>query len=1319
MKRIVRDKKKASALILGLSFIAAGASFAIPSLAWLAKAQTTAKLDGLEGEAHGSYFNGGDGSADHPFEIDNARQLYYFNWLQDLGYFNAPNDDKSGIDQTYFILTSDIDASGYVLPPAGTKEYPFVGSFDGNGKTISNVTITNNYADLRNPPVGAEEDSTGILSQAEIVGFFGVVGSTTSESEVNGYSYDSSALEIRNLGLSGAAIESASSNTLVGLAAGYVNGTLSGVGVDSSSIATRESARAITDISGVESISEYSLVGYATEEYRSSTQVSDETMSMPQITNPNTDHGSTNWGGSVDMEQMYNDLQSERDDSSISSDVYYVSSETVDVDPDGNEGDPYNIQYSSNRAGRGDYYFKNGERKDSDGNVIASYGLTYQSTSDDYIYIYGKPSTTPTSSDAKRTVNRNIYSYATAIGKNGNYLCVSVDGALTNSTDLSTASGWAMPDDIESGYLSTTVNKTTYYLNLSGTSALSISKTASTVWTYDAANGSVYCSDNSNAYYLDYSTTSGWTVSTYSIDGYYLVIKDASSNVYVGYDSSKSSLQASNTPSKSNYAWNYSNNGYQPLDSSVYLSASASWSSSASVVLTSSTSNWFTSYGRFNLDGAASDGTGTGKMKASLSGRRAGDYYLYYGGSSFSATTTSSNGHTFVVSKVIEGGKKIGLSFSDATEADKIVKKEMVERDTSYYMNQTYIPLAYSYDDSNNINGVSQMNTGYLVGGANYVNGTDYAGDIRIAEAYTLSQLYTSFNQSSSSWGGGSSGTYSSANAQVLTRSTKKNTDGTYTDNGWTRIKDSYNSSNINSYSSSLRSSFSTYVDSSIFSRYDNARRNLQYTIFDSYDNASKNSSTSLYGLHFMNAAISTDHLAKVGKAVVYDEAAEAKYHEALKKYLNKETDVMPSQEGSEYYNYEVPEDSIDFNLATEGFINFFGATYYVNNSYGTNNSFFSLNKIERDSNQKITSIKEIKQIYANTGDDKDETPYVYSYDGSVPSNSDSNHLVFDVTWISTNSTIVTYCLYYFEIPVNPGEYALGSVSGKQGSYLLYLDIGTAAADYDSVTIEEKTTSKIIKQSYPKGVDFTSSFANLPSLTGGNSACVAILVAPAKKIDYDYEGATLTVGGPVSSLETVFKNDGITVSGKEGTIAQTSDSPLIITMERTTIQTFTSSNNTLSLAYQATWTITGASSGDEIQLYFLSDSATWKTTTSSLCNVSTSGLVTVTGSGSLSITAEGAGTEAASSDWEGPTPITKEETFGELKLSITGGSASVEYVYDEDNKTYKVTVHSDVDVSVKVISVPSDSDYKIVVNGTEVTAKDQTFTVEANSSSSN
>ena len=51
-----------------------------------------------------------------------------------------------------------------------------------------------------------------------------------------------------------------------------------------------------------------------------------------------------------------------------------------------------------------------------------------------------------------------------------------------------------------------------------------------------------------------------------------------------------------------------------------------------------------------------------------------------------------------------------------------------------------------------------------------------------------------------------------------------------------------------------------------------------------------------------------------------------------------------------DYYNYQVPTNCINFHLAEQGFINFFAGTYFKDND-----SFFSLHKIERDANDKIT----------------------------------------------------------------------------------------------------------------------------------------------------------------------------------------------------------------------------------------------------------------------------------------------------------------------------------------------------------------------------
>lgn len=735
MKGFLRDKKKKAAFFFGLSFLTSAGIFAFPSLAWLSKAQTNAALSGIGGKGSGSYFNGGDGSQESPFEIDNARQLYYFNWLQDLGVFNSPKDDGTGIDQTYFILTSDIDASGYSLPPAGTEEYPFVGNFDGQGHKISNVKITNSLSSLTNVPTRAQEDESesDILKQAQIVGFFGVIGSTGESNEVNGYSYDSSANEIKNLGFASLSIVSASSSTLVGLAAGYVNGKLSGVGVNSSSIATKESASPISDIKGVKNISEYSLVGYATEEYMAKTRVSDETISMPQIENPNTSHGSTNWGGSVNMKQMYADLESERDDTqNISKDVYCITSQYVDVDPEGNQSAPYNkttSTSSSDRPKRGSYYFRNGERKDGDGNVLASYGFTYKSTSSDgYIYIYGKPDTTPTYSSSTLTTYYNNYAYMPTIGKNNHFLSLSDDLQIVDGTDSSNAQGWVIPSSGTSGNISTTVGETTYYLTCSS-GVLSVSTSASTSWAYDSETGNVYTqqSTGSNAYYfLDYED--GWTTKETEITSY-LVIKDITQgNVYVGYSSAESAPVSSSSYNSTTFAWQYdsSNKCYCPIsNTSAYLGLKRSgglWSTSTTPIITTqapSSGGFFsTTYARLSPSNVSSDGTSAGTY---LSGSASSStYYLTYSSSSFSMTSSMGSGHTFSIEKIIEGAPETSLTMGQS-------KLKYIASTTSsssgaapYELNQTYIPLTYSYQDEDKketITGVSNMNTGYLVGG--------------------------------------------------------------------------------------------------------------------------------------------------------------------------------------------------------------------------------------------------------------------------------------------------------------------------------------------------------------------------------------------------------------------------------------------------------------------------------------------------------------------------------------------------------------------------------------------------------------------------
>mgnify|MGYP000966059192 FL=1 len=93
-------------------------------------------------------FAGGDGSVDYPYQVATAEQL---------------NNVRYHLDQ-HFIQTEEINLN--VAPynedagwePIGSNSSPFTGTFDGNGKTISNLTIDRSTTDY--------------------VGLFGVTGDT-------------------------------------------------------------------------------------------------------------------------------------------------------------------------------------------------------------------------------------------------------------------------------------------------------------------------------------------------------------------------------------------------------------------------------------------------------------------------------------------------------------------------------------------------------------------------------------------------------------------------------------------------------------------------------------------------------------------------------------------------------------------------------------------------------------------------------------------------------------------------------------------------------------------------------------------------------------------------------------------------------------------------------------------------------------------------------------------------------------------------------------------------------------------------------------
>lgn len=290
------------------------------------------------GSAKASYFGGGDGSSEeNAYVISSSTHFYNLAWLQYLGYFNAAGGANNGRLQSYFKLTKNIDMSelqrnGTVsaLPPIGTEQYPFIGNFNGNGHKIDNVFVSNLMSDLivrpttyktatddNNNEVLAVYGTAGTTTKAvNIVGLFGVTGDYGVSADAKGVVSGSNeytnkfkdslslptaatasgadevyygVMKVGNLYTDNLSVKSASSKTLVGLAAGYASASLSNVGVYRCSITVNAGATGLSDSAP---FSNYSLLG----------DYNDAVITWDEKPSSGGGGGSGNdWGGSIDF----------------------------------------------------------------------------------------------------------------------------------------------------------------------------------------------------------------------------------------------------------------------------------------------------------------------------------------------------------------------------------------------------------------------------------------------------------------------------------------------------------------------------------------------------------------------------------------------------------------------------------------------------------------------------------------------------------------------------------------------------------------------------------------------------------------------------------------------------------------------------------------------------------------------------------------------------------------------------------------------------------------------------------------------------------
>lgn len=1141
------SKKK---LILGLSMVMAllGSVFSTVALSVAWFATKTDFTPGWNGGSDGAYFAYGNGKQrnqeverDQPYGITSPRHLYNLAWLQYLGFFNKLDDGS--YSTYYFELANDIDMTGWAIPPIGTTDNPFLGNFSGNGHTITGLEISNDLTDFNQKPFGITESD--FPNRINILGLFGVVGSY--QDGQNGM-YDTSANQITNTAISNLVVDSHSTTSLVGLAAGYVNGELSGVAVNDSYLdLTHSGGAAITSITS--NISDYSLIGYAKQDRFLDTLTSTSIqMDDPTISNPYVSAGGDEWGGSIPMKEMYTALNAKKERVQKFS-ASYTSFEEQErsLDIQGNVISDYQMIPSAkvvstftegNTSHNRVYYYDGIDYGTSDaGDSVITGSYTFGSNqninniaNDNYVGLLGDNLMHQYNYVFQSDTHQDrvgFYLYDTTPGATKNFFTYT-GTEVTSTTDKTNASV-ILFDQLQTGIYALYVyyNNQNYYLNVSG-STLSLSTTRTSSWSIDNET-SLWKSGNN--YLICVNGT--WEITSFPYYSYHF---HDGNGTYLG-QASDNAYQASDPTNASVWYVDESSQIYSIYNSQRYY---------------------------FSI---TRSGNQRYQMNRPTQTNVQDNYYVYKSGDSLCFDISNTHYYFFY-----DDGFRLDTSahswsidgvdpYSTAIEQADYVMTTYSQQITAYsiYSRETYFPL--TWQDGSTLQ-PSNRNTGYVISGSKYsASDSSSIGDIRLARYYDTTMLKNSSSTSSTTF----------ANNRFFPYSFTQ--DGTLVKIG-DPINNLMNTSGYTPYTStSLNGTGFKKYYSKLLTRITGSR----YTL----GNALSADSTA-YGLHFMNADIAMNNIIDIPYAKI---------------------------NGREYFGYELPRDAIDFNLKTAGYINFFAATYYSNttqssggrassknyaNWNSSNNSFFSLHWIDRDGST-ISNIQQIAKVYKNTAYDTDDSQpqYVYTFrndsDTEVTSayNANSNSLgyhtgikddsgnlivgnkgdlIFDTYWLTDPeySKFNLDAVYYFEIPVNQGEYALGSTSGKtktnrgwanqynkNGAYLIYLDIGASKKNTSAVTINEHSLTTKSTYLFPKGVDFVdlsevTSIDAFSHVFGGKSGAVTVFAVDANKININYEytpkinnaDALLTVG-PESgsgSYQATYKANDTSVQTKTASL---------------------------------------------------------------------------------------------------------------------------------------------------------------------------------------
>ena len=1077
-------------------------------LAWMSDNGMSSPVH-ITSNVHKQYFEGGNGTKEDPYQIASPIQLYYFAWLQYLGYFNTEDkDDNDEIDTFYFVLNNDIDmhevnSDGelieYILPPIGTTDNPFIGNFDGCGYTVKNATVENLYSSLIEPPEQTTEEN---FEGVEIIGFFGVVG----EIEHN-YDYDTSANEVKNLVLENLTVKTQTKQSLIGLVAGYVNGIVDCVGIMGGTV---NIVNGVEALSFTANISDYSLIGYCEDPYKDSVYVMDVVLSKPttsdtyEVVPDMTEGGSSQgWGGSIKMLDIYNLIQNYGTNTNVEyqQNFDYIISR---VDRVGLDGKRVTIDRETSSMIVADIISRENGEAEHHGSFVFS--QMSQGNTMDINFVSGSQQVTLF--EYVKDENSSIPLYHITDGT-GHYL--SLNGTTITSTNQANATAWYVEDTANGKVIYALVGNTIYYLNTSGASVVVTSYLDLEDFENPPAWEQVDNTYALNDYQLEYNeNSSNWVVSQDSggVRIYYTP-DNGTTKYYILRNGSNSTLSATTNPEEASlWTRNASNNGGYTFSTLIngrpyYLNRNNN-----TVRLYTSSTIWQINDANKQIYYASTYGNRT-------------PYYLRYNTNNNTWVTNTTSATAGIEEVIIDRSASTESSGTSGAEI-RLQKTVYVDNSptNSYYdangnlthnlksngdaaAGVSYIPL--SFDTENKTNKTLSGNTGYIISskyGDINKGEIDDRGNIRISQ-YSKESILNPTAPYTITYKTGT-------NAENAKFQTIKNTEA-------------------------------AHLSSLGLQKYGKC-----------YDKIERLVDTACYGLHFMEASVTMDNL----------------------------TEITATLLGETYYNYEVPTNCIDFRLFDRGFVNCYAGSYFT--SDGVNDSFFSLYEISRDEETlKITDIKEIYKIYGKViGEGENRTidtsePYVYTYqqmtEGGIVGekeyieevgieNVPADYVeIFNCLWMiypdadeyygtgddygtddtkkgpsewvvhtggGYNSTTKGYA-YYYEVPVNAGEYALGSSAGRTGAYLVYLDLAANAQVIERYQEAEKIVEEKTEASVPKGVELLA--------PGETSSTVDPLDSAFVSINTKGDGTTAASGD--ISYSTA---DGITIthSATSGTSAE-------------------------------------------------------------------------------------------------------------------------------------------------------------------------------------